>query len=342
MSKQTSAVATPAQGTWEGYLEGKAFMEKLALKLQGVDPSYYVSVALSAIKGNSLLRTCKKPSVAACILNAAQIGLSLDPADGEAYLVPFKDGRSGGRNAVLIRGYRGLVKLALRSDKVFDIFTGVVFQGEEFEFEHGFETKLRHKPKWRTEAPKPDDILGFYTVWDLGEGRHHYAVMSKAEVDAVRDRSPSARGRKPSGPWFDGVFDYIEMGKKTVLRRAAKTGPSMTLLDQQLLQAALREVERGEARMDQATVSESGELIMDPEPEEAFDEGPPGSPENPEPGYSWEDDDGRTWRFFESQGWVLDLEAGERATAASEATEEPQNTEELFDETSGTRDPEGA
>ena len=54
-------------------------------------------------------------------------------------------------------------------------------------------------------------------------------VMSRAEIEKVRGRSRASA----SGPW---VTDFVEMAKKTVLRRLAKLAP-MSVEDQRLVTA---------------------------------------------------------------------------------------------------------
>ena len=61
-------------------------------------------------------------------------------------------------------------------------------------------------------------ILGFYTHAILATGEHVFEWMPLHEVQAIRGRSQSGN----SGPW---ATDFAEMGKKTVLRRAAKYLP---------------------------------------------------------------------------------------------------------------------
>jgi recombination protein RecT len=49
-------------------------------------------------------------------------------------------------------------------------------------------------------------------------GGHHFEVMSRDEIEAVRRRSPAGK----SGPWVD---HWDEMARKTLVRRLAKYLP---------------------------------------------------------------------------------------------------------------------
>ena len=62
------------------------------------------------------------------------------------------------------------------------------------------------------------EVKGFYMVAKFKDGGHQIHYMPKSEVDMHRKRSRSGS----NGPW---VTDYIEMGKKTVVRSAWKWLP---------------------------------------------------------------------------------------------------------------------
>ncbi len=129
---------------------------------------------------------------------------------GHAYLVPY------GETATLIVGYKGLIDLARRSGQLSTIFARIVYQRDQFEYAYGLTERLEHIP---ANVDDSGDIQAAYAVARLKDGGTQFEVMSKREIDAIRDRSKASK----NGPW---VTDYAEMAKKTVLRRLCKMLPA--------------------------------------------------------------------------------------------------------------------
>lgn len=118
----------------------------------------------------------------------------------------------------LVPGYRGLIAVALNSGQITSINAQAVHQNDRFDYAYGLNERLEHVP---AEGDR-GDITHFYAYVKLKEGGHHFDVLSRAEVDAVRDRSESYKayreGRAEDSSWVRG---YAEMGKETALRRIA-------------------------------------------------------------------------------------------------------------------------
>lgn len=173
-------------------------------------------VALTSIAKTPDLLECSQQSLAAAVLQAAQLGLEPDGILGYAYLVPFKG------TATLIPGYKGLLELARRSGKISTIEARVVHAKDRFRFAYGLKPVLEHTPAQEAET---GELVAVYAVAHLKDGGLQWEVMWKREVDAIRKRSRASA----SGPW---VTDYEEMAKKTVLRRLCKMLPASVELQQ--------------------------------------------------------------------------------------------------------------
>lgn len=170
----------------------------------------FLRVALTAYNTQPALLQCDQTSIIACIVRSAQLGLELDGI--HAYLVPYKG------KATLIPSYRGLIELARRSGQIGPFNAFAVYEGDEFDVSYGLEPSVKHKPDFSRERD-PKAITYVYAVakikgWDTPQ----IAVMSRAEVEAVRSRSMA----KNSGPW---VTDYEAMALKTVAKRLCKWLP---------------------------------------------------------------------------------------------------------------------
>ena len=120
--------------------------------------------------------------------------------------------------AQFMPSYRGLIQLARRSGKIADVYAKAVYANDTFEVEEGTERKIIHKPdytKYRGEA------VCYYAVFHTTDGAVDFEVMSKGEIEAIKQRSNAVRNGKQC-PWDT---DYEEMAKKTVLKRLLKRAP---------------------------------------------------------------------------------------------------------------------
>lgn len=175
-----------------------------------ITPERLTKIVLRCVVMNPQLQRCTMDSIFRSALMAAELGLEPGSALGEAYLVPYKD------TCQMIPGYRGLITLARRSGQVLDIYAHAVYQGDTFTVELGTEGRIEHIPQFGAREDK--DLVYVYAVAKLVGGASHFDVMTRADVDRIRARSAAGR----SGPW---VTDYVEMAKKTVIRRLCKLLP---------------------------------------------------------------------------------------------------------------------
>ena len=173
-------------------------------------------------------------SIARAVVEAAQAGLEPTGSLGGAYLVPFFNGKTGRKEAQLIIGYTGLVKLARRSGEVAKVEARVVRQADEFDYGYGLDPYLIHRPALGLADDAANPMTHAYAVVHFRTGEKQFDVMSAAEILAIKARSKSKdRNGNLTGPW---VTDEAEMWKKTVLRRASKLMP-LTIEAQRVLDA---------------------------------------------------------------------------------------------------------
>lgn len=181
-----------------------------------VDADRFRGVVLASFTRNPGLWECDPVTVARAVVEAAQLGLEPTGTLGGAYLVPYKNKRTGRKEAQLIIGYRGLTELARRSGEIQAVQARIVREKDAFDYAYGLVPRLEHVPFLGTEDP--GKMTHVYGVVVYRSGHRDFDVMSAAEVDVIRRRSRS----NDDGPW---VTDYFEMAKKTVVRRMAKLWP---------------------------------------------------------------------------------------------------------------------
>ena len=117
-----------------------------------------------------------------------------------------------GNEATLIIDYKGLVELIRRSGDVVSVRAETVCEKDLFQWVDGI---VSHSVNFREDRGK---IQAVYAEAVMKSGEKQSAVMTKAEVEAIRNRSRSGK----NGPW---VTDFGEMAKKTVVRRLSKMLP---------------------------------------------------------------------------------------------------------------------
>jgi recombination protein RecT len=185
-----------------------------------LSPERMVRIITTTLRRTPRLLECTPVSLAGAIIQSCQLGLEPDGFLGEFYLTPRRI--QGIWNVVGITGWRGMAKLARQSGDVDWIMAHAVYKGDDFTYEYGDTPKLVHKPG--TGPQLDSEITHFYAVARLASGSPLFWVMTKAEVDQVRDRYAAA---KDDGPW---VAHYAAMGCKTALRRLCKHLPQSTSL----------------------------------------------------------------------------------------------------------------
>jgi recombination protein RecT len=174
-----------------------------------------VKIAVVAASRNPALLQCDPLSLLRALMEASQLGLEPFTGLQQAYIIPFKNHKTGQTEAQFIPSYRGLIDLARRSGNIISIEAHLVYEHDTFEVEMGLNPKLRHVPYFEGSRGK---IKLVYAVAILKDGGQQFEVMSKSDVDEVKATSKSSN----NGPW---VSHYGEMCRKTCVKRLVKYLP---------------------------------------------------------------------------------------------------------------------
>jgi recombination protein RecT len=193
--------------------KGIVFAREAEFAIQAICASEF---AVKIARGNP-------QSVRDAVTNIAAIGISLNPAKKQAYLVPRKGG------ICLVISYMGLLDLAIQSGSILWGQAELVFAEDAFTL-NGFDQPPTHhrKPFSRDRGA----LVGVYVVVKTRDGDYLTGTMTADEVFDIRDRSDSWKAYqadpKKLCPW---VTDEGEMVKKTVIKRCYKTWPKTDRLD---------------------------------------------------------------------------------------------------------------
>ncbi len=193
-----------------------------------------LKLALGALRTTPKLMECTTESLFGAVVVCAQLGLEPNTPLGHAYLIPFEKRAKRGSEWVTERtdvqvviGYKGMLDLARRSGQIISIAAHEVCENDVFSLAYGTDERLDHRPA----LSRRGNVIGFYAVAKLVGGGYAFEFMSREDVDAIRDASQGFkaaeasakhRDRTPDSPWHN---NYVEMGRKTVLRRLFKYLP---------------------------------------------------------------------------------------------------------------------
>lgn len=196
----------------------KGLLEQATTRIKDVLPKHlsverFKRITLFACHREPKLLQCRPMTIVDSVIKAAQLGLEPGGVLGDGYLVPYKD------ECQFIPGYRGLISLARRSGQIVSIEAHVVYEKDRFTCRYGLDPMLEHEPDWSDD---PGEMRAVYAVAKLKDGGVQYEVMTRAAVEKIRNRSPASRSDR--SPWSNRD-DYLEMARKTVIRRLCKYLP---------------------------------------------------------------------------------------------------------------------
>jgi recombination protein RecT len=207
---EISADIYSAQARFEAVLSDKTlnFEREAGFAIQVLGSNDF---AMKTAMGN-------RQSVFNAVVNVAAIGISLNPAKKQAYLVP-RDGR-----ICLDISYMGLLDLAIQSGSILWGQAELVNESDGFEL-NGFDKPPTHKrnPFAKDRGP----IVGAYVVVKTRDGDYLTTCMQIDDIYDIRNRSSAWKSGR-SCPW---KTDEGEMIKKTVIKRAYKLWPKTDRLD---------------------------------------------------------------------------------------------------------------
>lgn len=162
----TGQVAVSPLASLSNYLEKLKPQMAMALP-KHMHADRMTRLALTAFSTTPALQACTMQSIAGSLMTAAQLGLE-PGVNGQGYLIPY------GKICTFVPGWKGLVDLVARSGRA-TVWTGVVYPGDEFDYQLGDSPFCRHKPG--DELPDEAKFTHVYAV-----GRVKDSVMPVIEV----------------------------------------------------------------------------------------------------------------------------------------------------------------
>ena len=233
------------------YLYKDEVMKKFSDMLGEKAAQRFVASVLTAVMAEPKLQACTPASVYLAAVRSATLGLSVDPAYGQAYLVSY------GNVCTFMPGYKGFIDKA--SENGIGCHVTEIYSNEKIETNimtgevringgNGF---------WRTIEQSTGsngiEVSGYLASWwdvkNPNSGEKHFLYMTVAEIEEYAEMySPSypfdpnktnkwGKVINAESPWNKNKLSRKEMFKKTVLKRLLrKTAPLNPVVSRLLVQ----------------------------------------------------------------------------------------------------------
>jgi recombination protein RecT len=195
-------------------VQAKDQFKEIAAKDRSVTWEEEYQFATQALAKNTFLASSNPSSICDSVINVASIGLTLNPANGFAYLVPekIKIGKDYVQVCQLRVSFRGLVKIATDSKSIKWVRSEIVKENDLFEY-NGPCSMPSHSMDAFGDRGK---TVGVYCVAKTPEGDYLCDVMG---LDEINKCMSAAKTKQVWQQWFD------EMAKKAIIKRASKQWP---------------------------------------------------------------------------------------------------------------------
>lgn len=179
----------------------------------------FIRIVMSAVSANPDLQNCTQQSFLAAMMTCAQMGLEPNTPSGFAYIIPRKN--KGQLEAQFQLGYKGLIDLAYRSGDVASIEAHIVYANDDFEYQYGINSDIKHKPALSNRG----EAIAVYAIIKLKSGGVIFEVDSLANIRDFAMKKSVSYSSGYSSPWKS---DFESMALKTIIKKALKYAPVST------------------------------------------------------------------------------------------------------------------
>lgn len=241
------------------YLESPTTVAQMRELIPGIAAKYLtpervVRIVSGAVSRSPQLLECEPRSIVVAVMDALQLGLEPAGPLRHAYLVPYKNGKTGRLEAQMMIGYMGLITLAKRADTIKACAAEVIYPGDEFRIELGPEMSVRHSPRLDGRSDY-SQIKGAYAWVKLADDQVLVEYMTRDQIERVR--AASKAGASDFGPWTKW---WDMMARKTVIRRLVSRLPIMVTPE-------LADATQHDDDLEAGRIVDGGDLELESEPE---------------------------------------------------------------------------
>lgn len=167
----------------------------------------FTTSTIIALGKNPALAECTPISLITCAMQGEN--LHLNPTTQDYYIVPFKDRKKGGvTEGVFVIGYKGYIRLALRSGQYRKIVVTEVRAGELVEW-----NKFREELKYDPHPHMLGEVVGYYAYLETISGFTKALYWTKEEMEIHADTYAPAFDLKSYHDLLDGKIPQKDMWK---------------------------------------------------------------------------------------------------------------------------------
>lgn len=233
------------------YMYKEEVIKRFSDMLGAKQAQRFVASVLTAVMADPKLQTCTPASIYLAAVRSATLGLSVDPAYGQAYLAAY------GNVCTFMPGYKGFRDKA--SENGIGCHVVEVYSNEKIETNimtgevringgNGFWRNIE-----QSVGSNGYEVTGYLASWwdvkNPKSGEKHFLYMTVAEIEEYAETyapsyplDPNKKNKygkviNSDSPWNKNRLSRVEMFKKTVLKRLLrKTAPLNPVVSRLLMQ----------------------------------------------------------------------------------------------------------
>lgn len=204
------------------------YKPQLALALpKHLNADRMARLAVTAFSTTPKLQQCTPLSIIGSIMTASQMGLEIG-VGGQGFLVPY------GQTCTFVPGWKGLTDLVSRTGRA-TVWTGAVFEGDDFDFALGDSPFVKHKPGDEDDPAKLTHVYAIgrvngsdfpiIEVWRIGKVWKHRNKYNKVGERHYSFRDQEMYARKvPLLQVLKYLPASVELTNAITVANAAETG----------------------------------------------------------------------------------------------------------------------
>jgi recombination protein RecT len=183
----------------------------------GITPKEFMAKTEIAVNKTPELLKCTPSSLFGSILYFAEIGLNFNSHEGFGYILSDTHGKELYANPII--GYKGLIEVAYRTDRIKTLRIQAVHEKDKFSYEYGTKDFLKHKPATTNRGK----LVAVYCYAKLKDLEPMFVVVHKEQLDEVQKKSKSYKNQFSP---FDTNLDIFNiMQCKIAVKLLFKTLP---------------------------------------------------------------------------------------------------------------------
>lgn len=227
---QAGQVQTPAKKQVLELLSSAAYVDAFK-KVMGDKTPMFIQTIRNVLLDpkNAMLAQCEPNSILRSCMACAVTGLTIDPAFGQAAIVPFRS--QSGMQATFMPMKNGLVQLANNTGIIKRINASPVYEGDIKSY-----NPFTGDYEYNQEPHKRDILVGYIAYLQFLNGADHYLYMTVEEIQKHGQRY-SKNYKNSNSLWHT---NFTAMAEKTVIKQILNKWGSFDTLANSKLWLALK------------------------------------------------------------------------------------------------------